>query len=180
MNSGPVRRRLRAFLHRPQQTVGWPAALRAGIGGGVAIGLLLALARLSGQPWLMAPFGASCVLLFSLPASPLSQPANVIGGHLLSTAIGLAVAQWLPDAVWAMPLAAMLAIAAMAGLRVTHPPAGADPLLVLLARPDWSFLLFPVALGSLALVAVAWCVHRVPGGVRYPLPPPRPEPTRTS
>ncbi|MCF7223544.1 HPP family protein [Marilutibacter chinensis] len=158
------------FLRRPQPAVGWAAALRAGLGGGGAIAVLLALAHVSQQPWLMAPFGASCVLLFSAPASPLSQPANVIGGHLVATAIGLAAVHWLPDAAWAMPLAVALAIAAMAVLRVTHPPAGADPLLVLIARPEWSFLLFPVAAGSLALVLLAWFVHRLPGGDRYPLP----------
>jgi len=88
----------------------------------------------------MAPFGATCVLLFSTPSSPLSQLANVIGGHFVSTAIGLLLQNFLPAEWWSLGLAVGLAIAAMAALRVTHPPARADPLVVFFDNPGWSYI----------------------------------------
>lgn len=65
-------------------------------------------------------------------------------------------------------LAVGLAIAAMLLTRTTHAPAGADPLLVMLTLPGWSFLLTPVLLGTLVIVAVAWVFHRVTGQATYP------------
>lgn len=159
---------MRNFFRRPLPPVRNRLALRAGVGGVIAIAALLALTQHSGVTWLMAPFGASCVLLFSAPGSALSQPANVVFGHLVATAIGLIAAQWLPAEPWVLAVAVGVAIATMARLRVTHPPAGADPLVVLLAQPGWDFLLSPVAAGAIVLVLIAWGVHRLPGGVRYP------------
>lgn len=150
--------------------------MRAGSGAAVAIALLALTTELSGLPWLMAPFGASCVLLFSAPSSPLSQPANVIGGNLLAALIALAVVHTLPASAWALALAVGLSITAMAWLRLTHPPAGAVAVVVMLARPGWDFLLFPALLGSVGLVIAACIAHRVPGGTnRYPLPRPTTE-----
>ena len=71
-------------------------AVMAGLGGAVGIFLLALISERGGSLLLMAPFGASCVLLFSVPASPLSQPLNVVGGHLVSSAIGVALALFVP------------------------------------------------------------------------------------
>jgi CBS-domain-containing membrane protein len=144
--------------------------LKAGIGGLLAIGVVAWLSHVTGSLLLMAPFGATCVLLFSVPNSPLSQPANVIGGHIISTAIGLILHTLLPVAWWSLGLAVGLAIAAMAALRVTHPPAGADPLVVFFESPGWDYLGLPVAFGSTALILIAWLFHRLPPGVDYPTP----------
>ena len=65
--------------------------------------------------------------------------------------------------------AASGAIAAMAALRLTHPPAGADPLVVFFDNPGWAYLGLPVAIGSLALVVIAWWFHRLPPRVVYPM-----------
>jgi len=162
---------LRRFTARHQPTVTPTTVIKAGIGGAVAIGSAALLTYLTGNPWLMAPFGATCVLLFSVPASPLSQPANVIGGHVVSTAIGLLVHTLMPVEWWSLGLSVGLAIAAMAALRLTHPPAGADPLVVLFESPDWLVLIFPVALGSALLIAIAWVVHRIPPRTTYPSVP---------
>jgi len=64
-------------------------AILAGIGGAVGIFLLAVISVNGGAWWLRAPFGASCLLLFSVPNSPLSQPMKVAGGHLVSSAIGV-------------------------------------------------------------------------------------------
>ena len=134
----------------------------AGMGGMLAISIIVVLSKASGNVLLMAPFGATCVLLFSVPDSPLSQPANVMGGHVVSTLVGLLAYTLLPVEWWSMGLAVGLAISAMAALRITHPPAGADPLVVMLSGPGWEYLLFPVATGSLSLVVIANLFRQIP------------------
>ena len=161
---------MRSLLERQQPAQPLAVVMKAGIGGLLAIAAVAWLSTVSGNPLLMAPFGATCVLLFSVPNSPLSQPANVIGGHFVSTAIGLLLHMFLPMEWWSLGLAVGLAIAAMAALRVTHPPAGADPLVVFFDSPGWEYLGLPVALGSLALIVIAWLFHRLPPRVVYPTP----------
>ncbi|MBL1276672.1 MAG: HPP family protein [Ectothiorhodospiraceae bacterium] len=159
---------LRSLWDRQQPGQPITVSIKAGLGGVLAISLVAWLSYVSGNPWLMAPFGATCVLLFSVPASPLSQPVNVIGGHLVSTIIGLTLHAFLPVEWWSLGLAVGLSIAVMAMLRVTHPPAGADPLVVMFENPGWEYVIFPVALGSLALVLMAWVFHRLPPRIDYP------------
>ncbi len=153
---------------RQQATQSMSLVIKAGFGGFIAIATLAFISQWTESFWLMAPFGATCVLLFSVPASPLSQPVNVIAGHLIATAIGLALHFFLPFSWWAIGLAVGLAIAAMAALRVTHPPAGADPLVVFLDSPGWDYLGFPVFTGSITLVLIAWIFHRIPPVTNYP------------
>ncbi|WP_126454947.1 HPP family protein [Sulfuriflexus mobilis] len=135
--------------------------IMAGLGGMLAIAIVSWLGNVSARALLMAPFGATCVLLFSVPDSPLSQPANVIGGHLISTTIGLLAYSLLPVEWWSLGLAVGLAISAMAALRITHPPAGADPLVVMLVGQSWGYLLFPVAIGSTILVIIAMLYRKL-------------------
>ncbi len=154
--------------HQPEPCGG--CSLKAGIGAALALGVVAVLGEQSGVAMLIAPFGASAVLLFAVPDSPLSQPANVIGGHLLATALALILDALLPDTLMATVFAAGLAIALMSLVRLTHPPAGADPLVVMALHPGPEFLLMPVGLGAVALVAIAWIVHRLPPSRPYPLP----------
>lgn len=150
-----------ALFHRaqPQPTPG--KMLAASLGGMIAIGVLGAITAYSSTPLIMAPFGASCVLLFSVPNSPLSQPANVIGGHVVATLVGLLLRLIFPNEWWAVAIAVGLAIGLMAALRITHPPAGADPLVVFSTAPGFGFLLFPVLTGAIALVCVATAFHKL-------------------
>ena len=150
-----------ALFHRaqPQPTPG--KMLAASLGGMIAIGVLGAITAYSSTPLIMAPFGASCVLLFSVPNSPLSQPANVIGGHVVATLVGLLLRLIFPNEWWAVAIAVGLAIGLMAALRITHPPAGADPLVVFSTDPGFGFLLFPVLTGAIALVCVATAFHKL-------------------
>jgi CBS-domain-containing membrane protein len=159
---------MRHFLARRQAPVKTGHWILAGAGGFVAIGGIGLLTVWAGTPLLVAPFGATCVLLFSVANSPLSQPMNVVCGHVLSTAVALALRMVLPNEWWAVALAAGLAIALMAAFRVTHPPAGADPLVVFAADPGLVYLLSPVLSGSLLLVAIATAYHRTTGTV-YPM-----------
>lgn len=146
-------------------------SFRAGLGAGIAIGILSLLSYFSGELLLMAPFGASCVLLFSAPQSPLSQPANLIGGHLLSSIVSILFVQFMPSSPYALPLAVLVAVGLMAFLRITHPPAGADPVVIVLGQHHWFFLLFPVFLGSVILLFLAVLHHKILTKIPYPTKP---------
>lgn len=137
-------------------------------GGSVAIGLLGLLTEWSSEAWIMAPFGASCVLAFGLWDAPLSQPRNIVGGHVVSAFVGLAVYHLLGGGPVCMALAVGLAIAAMILTKTTHPPAGANPLVVMMAGSDWSFLLAPVLLGAASIAALALIVNNLNRKRRYP------------
>lgn len=146
-----------------------PPALIAGLGGALAIGLLALLARGSGAALLIAPFGASSVLLFALPESPLARPRNVIGGHFISAFVGLSTLALIGPGPLGYAVGVGVAIAAMRFTGTLHPPAGADPLVILLGGgAGWSFLVLPVLAGTCALVAVAWAYHRLVSGKAYP------------
>lgn len=151
----------------------WRAAIGAVVGVGLA-GLAGVLAHLpaASLPFLVAPMGASAVLLFCLPASPLAQPWSVIGGNLVSGAIGIACARLVPLPLAAAMLSMGLAILAMLALRCLHPPSGAMALVTSLGGPavqaaGFSFLVWPVTLNGLVLVAVAIAWNRATGH-RYP------------
>lgn len=163
---------MRRFLHRHQPPGCGGCWLKAGIGAMLGIGFIALLGEHSGVALLIAPFGASCVLLFAVPESPFSQPANVIGGHVLATTIAVALDQVLPDTALSMALAVGVVIAVMHLARLTHPPAGADPLIVMQVHPGFDFVLMPVLVGAVVLVAVAFLIHRLPPARPYPLPHP--------
>lgn len=141
---------------------------RAGFGAG--LGLLLAglALRELGLGWLIAPFGASAVLVYAVPNSPLAQPWSVVMGNTLSALVALAVITALPHADWAIPLAVALAIATMLATRALHPPGGAVALLVALGgKAEWLPILGPILAGSCLLVAIGIPWNRAVGRV-YP------------
>lgn len=146
----------------------WFGAAIGGFGGFIVIYLLAQLTVSLHTVLLIAPFGASCVLVFALPQSPLAQPRNVIGGHLISAGIGLGVFALLGAAPLSYGLAVGLAIAAMELTGTLHPPAGADPIVVILAKASWPFLFSPVLVGALAIVIIAFVYHRGISRRNYP------------
>jgi CBS-domain-containing membrane protein len=131
-----------------------------GLGGFLAILICCLFSQLSQLVLLMAPFGATCVIAFAIPLSPLAQPRSIVGGHMLSTLIGLTSLSLFGAHSWSMALAVGAAITCMQLTRTLHPPAGADPLVVMMAGSSWSFLVIPVLIGSLILVAIAYVYHR--------------------
>lgn len=161
----------------------WPAPVaingreRLRVVAGAALGMLFAALLsqwLAGEwtlagPWLIAPLGASTVLIFAVPAGPMSQPWAAVGGNTISALVGIACALAIREPLPVVAAAAVsLAIAAMLALRCLHPPGGAVALTVaLLGVDDFGFALFPVSLNTLLLVlaGVAW--HRA-NGRRYP------------
>jgi CBS domain-containing membrane protein len=113
----------------------------------------------SGLPLLVAPMGASAVLLFAVPASPLAQPWAIIGGNVVSALCGIFWMRWLGSPAYAACLAVASAIAAMSLARCLHPPGGACALTCVIGgkavvAAGWSFALLPVGVNSLLLVGL--------------------------
>lgn len=124
------------------------------------------------DPWLIAPMGASAVLLFLLPASPLAQPWAILGGNLVSALIGVSCAQLLGHSVAVAALAGALAAAAMLALRCLHPPGGAVALTAVLGSPSvqllgYGFAFWPVGINSAFMLLVALLFNNL-SGHRYP------------
>ncbi len=142
------------------------ACLGAAIG--IALTALLGALLVKGTdlPLIVAPLGASAVLVFAVPASPLAQPWPVIGGNTISALVGVAVYRLVPDVALAAGLAAGAAILVMSLARCLHPPGGAAALTAVIGGPavhagGVSFALLPVALNSVTLVAAGLLFHRV-------------------
>ncbi|WP_054267104.1 HPP family protein [Massilia antarctica] len=159
----------------PPNSVARQEQWRASVAAFIALGLTGALCSATGGAaglWLIAPMGASAVLLFCLPASPLAQPWAVIGGNVVSALVGVAcIKTGLTPAV-AAPLAGGMAIVAMFALRCLHPPGGAMALTAVLAGPavhklGFGFALTPVALNCVLMVGAALAVNQLTGH-RYP------------
>jgi CBS domain-containing membrane protein len=153
-------------------------ALRAGLGAFVGLGLtgLLVLSPvvdLETGLYLVAPFGASSVLLFAVPNSPLAQPWSAVVGNTVAALVGVAVSLLVADPVLRVALAVGLAIAATMLCRALHPPAGAVAMTAALGpeaveRLGFAFALAPVGIGTLALVLAAMAYARLTGR-HYPL-----------
>ena len=151
------------------------ACLGAFVGIGLA-GLVAALIHGGGEaaPWLVAPMGASAVLLFAVPASPMAQPWPIVGGNSLSALTGFAVGQALGHGAVACGIGVGLAIGVMSLTRSLHPPGGAAALTGVIGGglvdpAGWWFPVAPVALDAVLLVAVGLAFHRF-SGHRYPHP----------
>lgn len=119
-------------------------------------------------PVLIAPMGASAVLLFAVPASPLAQPWSIIGGNLASAFVGVTVAAFVHDPMPAAGLAIAGAIALMTLLRCVHPPGGAVALTAVLGGPairdlGYGFVLWPVGANSAVLLAAALLFNNLTG-----------------
>lgn len=140
----------------------------SGLGAFVAVYLLAELSEHLHTALLIAPFGASCVLAFAAPHSPLAQPRNVLVGHTLGVIAGLLVLALIGAHPAGYAVGVALAIAAMQLTDTLHPPAGANPIVVLMTGATWKFLFVPALAGAAIIVAVAWLFHRLVSKHAYP------------
>lgn len=147
--------------------------LRASLGAFLGLLATAALTRFAlgqgpGWPLLMAPIGASAVLLFAVPASPLAQPWSILGGNCVAAIVGVTCAQWIGDAPLAAALAVSISIGLMLTLKCLHPPSGAVALTAVIGGPaitdlGYIFVAWPVAMNSLLLLVVAVAFNRMTG-----------------
>ena len=140
----------------------------AWLGGTLATAGLALIGSWQNVAMILGSFGASCLLIFAYPESPFAQPRNIVGGHLITTFTGLLFMTWFGVEWWSMSLAVGTSIALMLFLRVPHPPAGSNPLIVMLGGVPWSFLLTPTLVGAIGLVIVALIYNNIGRGRHYP------------
>ena len=124
--------------------------------------------------FLIGSFGASSVLIYGAIQSPLAQPRNLIGGHIISACIGVTIYKLLPEIIWiTAPLAVSLSIIAMQFTKTLHPPGGATALIAIIGTEKikalgYLYVLFPVLSGSLILLIVALFFNNITSYRNYP------------
>lgn len=161
------------YLGGDQPAVSWVERLRSSFGAFIGLMLVLTMAKYLGElsgldEWLMASLGASALLVFALPGSPMAQPWAVIAGNTLSALVGIGIIHIVQEPLLAMPLAASLSILGMFILRCLHPPAAAVALIVVLGQVmHYRYAFFPVMVDSILLV-LAGAVYSNLTGKRYP------------
>jgi CBS-domain-containing membrane protein len=138
-----------------------------------ALGAATLILGFTHHAWLLASLGGSCVILFGMPETEMAQPRSFIGGHLIATVTGLAFLHYGrpvfggPPELWVIAAVAT-ALLLMMATRTIHSPAGGNPIIVFYEGANWSFLLAPLAIGLLVLLAAALLFNR--GGLsrNYP------------
>jgi CBS domain-containing membrane protein len=127
--------------------------------------------------FLIGSFGASCVLVYGVIQSPLAQPRNLIGGHVISAIIGVSMQKLLPDMIWlSAPLAVSLSIVMMQITKTLHPPGGATALIAVTGSPQikalgYEYVLNPVLSGATILLVAALIFNNIPHSRQYPSVP---------
>ena len=156
----------RAPATRPTRS--WKHAVWGLVAATCGILALAGVAALTGHNLMIGSFGASAVLLYGTPESPLAQPRNVLGGHLLSALVGCAVAAFVGTGSVALAMAVGLAIVAMHVTHTTHPPGGATAVIAVHDHAGWLFPLLPVAAGAAILVVIAVLANNIVNHRQYP------------
>ncbi|QWD85585.1 HPP family protein [Polynucleobacter asymbioticus] len=161
------------YLGGDQPFVSWLERIRSVFGAFLGLLLVITTAKFLGElggtdEWLMASLGASALLVFALPQSPMAQPWAVIAGNTLSALAGISIFRFVNDPLLAMPLAASLSILGMFALRCLHPPAAAVALIVVLSQINhYQYAFFPVMVDSILLI-LAGTIYSNLTGKPYP------------
>ena len=125
--------------------------------------------------FLIGSFGATSVLVYAVPNSPLAQPRNLLGGHLLSAMVGVSVQKFCPDIIWlSAALAVSLSILVMQITKTLHPPGGATALIAVIGSEKikalgYLYVINPVLIGVMILFITALISNNIPKGRRYPV-----------
>ena len=120
--------------------------------------------------FIAASFGSSMVLLFGFPESPFAQPKNVFFGHLVSASVGVFFVNLIPLPIYiSIAFAVGIGIFLMILLDVVHPPAGGNPILVIIGSVSYDYLIFPVITGCIIIILLAIFINKLILKKRYPL-----------
>ena len=161
------------YLGGDQPPVSWLERMRSVLGAFIGLMLVITTAKFLGErsgidEWLMASLGASALLVFALPGSPMAQPWAVIAGNTLSALVGVSCFHLISEPLLALPAAAAFSILGMFMLRCLHPPAAAVSLIVGLGHiGSYRYAFFPVMIDS-ALLILAGILYSNVTGKQYP------------
>ena len=142
----------------------------AGIFSIITIGVLTVLTyKTSYGIFLIASFGSTMVLLYGYPESPFAQPKNIILGHFLTSLIGIIFLNFVPLPIFLnIPVAVGFGVMFMILLKVTHPPAGGNPIIVIIGSVSFDYLLTPVLIGSIIVVMFGVIINKFLFKKEYP------------
>ena len=119
--------------------------------------------------FLIASFGSSMVLLYGYPESPFAQPKNIFFGHLITSIIGIIILNIVPLPIFIIiPMAVGLGVGLMILFNVTHPPAGGNPIIVIIGGVSYDYLLSPIILGSIIVLIFGLVINRFILRKKYP------------
>jgi CBS-domain-containing membrane protein len=143
---------------------------------GISVVALISYKVLEGKglTMIIGSFGASAVLLYGAVKSPLAQPRNLLGGHVVSAIIGVASYQFLHQHIWlASALAVATALAVMHATKTLHPPGGATALIAVIGgesvhKLGYLYAIIPTAVGASIMLTIALIVNNIPKTRRYP------------
>ena len=142
----------------------------AGIFSMITIGILTILTyKTSYGIFLIASFGSTMVLLYGYPESPFAQPKNIILGHFLTAFVGVIFLNFIPLPIFInIPLAVGFGVMFMILFKVTHPPAGGNPIIVIIGSVSFDYLLTPVLIGSIIVVMFGVIINKFLFKKEYP------------
>ena len=145
-------------------------SILAGLFSIITIGILTSLTyKTEFGIFLIASFGSSMVLLYGYPESPFAQPKNVFFGHLVTSIVGLIVLHFVPLPLFlTVPIAVGFGVGLMILFNVTHPPAGGNPIIVIVGSVSFDYLFSPVITGSIIIILSAIIVNRLILKKSYP------------
>ena len=158
-------KRLIKFLELGNDLESMRKAILTGVSASVILYVLWTISVISGYEIIIGSFGASIFLVLVAPKVEFSQPKNLMGGHLITALVGLTTFYFLGPEFWALTISLGLSVTAMQVLRVSHPPAASNPLIIYASAPDWTYFLIPTLVGALILGGSAHILHKT---ILYP------------
>ena len=145
-------------------------SILASISSIITIGILTLLTyKTSYGVFLIASFGSTMVLLYGYPESPFAQPKNIFFGHLLTSLVGIICLNFIAMPIYVIiPIAVGLGVGLMILLNVTHPPAGGNPIIVIIGSVSYDYLITPVILGSIIVIVFGVLINKIILKKKYP------------
>ena len=146
-------------------------SLIAGLFSCLTIGILTLLTYKTNYGiFLIASFGSSMVLLYGYPESPFAQPKNIFFGHLITSVVGVIFLNFVPLPIYMLiPIAVGVGVASMIILNITHPPAGGNPIIVIIGSVSLDYLINPIIIGSIIILIFGIILNRLILKKKYPL-----------
>ncbi len=142
----------------------------AGLFSALTIGVLTYLTyKTTFGLFLIASFGSSMVLLYGYPESPFAQPKNIFFGHLLTALVGIIILNFVPLPIFiTIPIAVGLGVGLMILFNVTHPPAGGNPIIVIIGSVSLDYLINPIITGSIIVLSFGIVINKFILKKKYP------------